>query len=642
MTANTIRVADYIISYLESIAVKDLFTVSGGGSIFLNDALTVNTNVNYYCCHHEQAVAMASEGYARVKGDIGVSLVTTGPGGTNAVTGVAGSWMDSVPHLIISGQVFFNQTIRNTGVRQLGVQEINIIDIVKPITKYAVMVTDPKTIKYHLQKAVYIAKTGRPGPVWVDIPADIQMAKVDESSLVEFNPRELPVQDYDSSINLSEKVASVVELLKSAQRPLLHVGQGVKISGSVREFMDLVEKYNIPFVTARNANDIVDSSHRLFVGRPGTFAQRAGNFAVQNSDLYIAIGTRLSLPQTGYNSKDYARNAVRVMVDIDKAELEKDSLLLDIKIHSDAKDFLRELLRQLDKEELDEIKSEGNNWVQICQTWKAKYPVVLLEYRQLQQGVNSYYFADQLSDLLTENDIIVTDMGFAFQTTHQAFKVKKGQKLFTNCGLAGMGWGLPAAIGASIANSRNNEQNNGKNSEIKNKVICIAGEGGLQMNLQELATMSHNNLPIKLFVYNNDGYLTIKQTQEYGFNGRLMGCNEDTGLSFPDLQKVAEAHGLAFLRIQNQEYLKNKIEQVINHPGPIVCEVIMEKDQQQIPKFLNRKTPEGKTIPTPLEDLYPYLDAQEFAENMVSAKDEKPTLRERFLTQYSHKTRVNQ
>lgn len=590
-----VRLADYVMSFLESIGVRDIFTVLGGGSIFLDDALGQSKKIKYYCCHHEQAVAMATEAYARVKRDIGVSLVTSGPGGTNTITGVTGSWIDSVPHLVISGQVYLNQTIEDSGVRQLGIQEINIVDIVKPITKYAVMVKDPNKIKYHLQKAVHIAKTGRPGPVWIDIPANIQNADLEENELEEFLPSEIT---YESDHDLKEKVAKVVELLKFSKRPLIHVGQGVKIAGAVKEFMELVENHNLPFVTARNANDIVATDHELYVGRPGMFGQRGANFAVQNSDLYIAIGTRLALAQTGYLSKDYARNAKKVMVDIDKAELGKKTLSIDIKIPSDAKDFLIELDKQSSSVSLD-----TSEWVKQCQHWKKKYAVVLPEYKTQKSPVNSYYFVDMLSDILTPKDVIVTDMGVAFQGTHQAFKVKKGQKFFTDSGFAPMGWGLPAAVGACIAND-------------KKRTICIAGDGGLQMNIQELATAMHNKLPIKLFVLNNGGYLTIKQTQEHGFEGRLMGCNEETGLSFPDILKVAEANKIKAVRIDNQENLKQKLQEVVDYEGPIVCEIVMDPDQSQIPKVVSRKKPDGTFESTPIEDMYPYLDRKEFKENM--------------------------
>lgn len=604
-----IRLADYIISFLEKQGVKDIFLVTGGGAIFLNDALGLNQNVKYYCCHHEQAVAMATEAYARVKGDIGVSLVTTGPGGTNTLTGVCGSWVDSVPHLILSGQVFLQQTIRNTGVRQLGVQEINIIDLVKPITKYAVMVEDAKTIKYHLQKAIFLAKSGRPGPVWIDVPANIQNAKIREEDLYEFNPREISFS-YDQ--DLPQKVAEVVTRLRKAKRPLFHFGQGVRIAGAEKESMQLVEKYRLPFVTARNANDLAATNHELCVGRPGTFAQRGANFAVQNADFYLAIGTRLSLPQTGYNSKDYARNAWRVMVDIDKAELEKDTLDMQLKINCDAKVFLQELRRQLDAEQEqrspEKVKIE-EEWITQCQKWKEKYPVVLQEYRHTQEFVNSYYFVEILSQVLSSEDIIVTDMGLAFQGTHQAFQVKKGQRFFTNSGFASMGWGLPAAIGACIAHQRK-------------RTICLAGDGGLQMNVQELATVMHHHLPIKIFVYNNGGYLTIKQSTLLAF-GRVMGSNQETGLSFPDFQKLATAYHLPYVKIENQFNLYKKVEEVVNLQGPVLCELIMDPDQPQVPKAQARKRTDGSNELPPIEDLFPYLDPQELKENMIAEKEKK-------------------
>ncbi len=597
-----IKLADYVVRYLEDLGVRDLFTVSGGGSIFLCDAVARSKRMNYYACHHEQAASMATEAYARIKNDLAVTLVTTGPGGTNAITGTAGSWMDSVPHLTLSGQAFLNQTIGNSGLRQLGVQELNIIDLVKPITKYAVMVEDAKTIKYHLEKAIYLAKSGRPGPVWLDIPANIQNAQIDEATLVGFSPSEIKIE-YEK--DLSGKVAQVVELLKSAKRPLLHVGQGVKLAGAAKEFMTFVEEHGLPFVTARNANDMVASDHKLFAGRPGTFAQRGANFALQNADFYLAIGTRLSLPQTGYNVEDFAKHATRIMVDIDKTELDKKTLKMDVKIHIDAKSFLAELNRQMSK-----VSIKVPDWIEQCQAWRAKYPVVLPEYKNQKGSINSYYFTEVLSDVLTPEDVIVTDMGIAFQGTHQAWKVKAGQRLFTNCGLAAMGWGLPAAVGACVANG-------------KKRTVCISGDGGLLMNIQELATVMHHKLPIKLFILNNGGYMTIKQTQELGFEGRLMGANEESGLSFPDFLKVGEAHGIKSVRLSSHDDLKKRIQEVIDYKGPVVCEIMMDPNQDQGPKAVNRRKPDGTTQQTLLEDLYPFLDAKEIAENMIATKKNK-------------------
>lgn len=499
------RLADYVMEFLEGRGVDHIFTVSGGGSIFLCDALGSAKKMKYVACHHEQAASMAAEAYARVRQGLGVTLVTSGPGGTNAVTGVAGSWLDHIPHLVISGQVFLDQTItKHPGLRTLGVQEINIVDIVRPITKYAVMITEAEEIRYHLEKAVYLATHGRPGPVWIDIPANIQNAKIDPAGLRGFDPIEYPVS---SDPDLKAKVAQVVELLRSAKRPLIHVGQGVRIAGAEQEFFAFVEELRLPFVTARNANDIVPSDHELYIGRPGTFAQRGANFAVQTSDVYLAIGTRLSLAQTGYNAKDYARNAKVIMVDIDQAELDKDTVKLHLKIQSDALRFLEELSRQIAHAAIDH--RPWIRWLAQCHLWNKKYPVVLPEYGEQVGSVNSYHFIDVLSEVLAPEDVIVTDMGFAFQNTHQAFRVKRGQRVFTNCGLASMGWGLPAAVGACVGSGGR-------------RTVCIAGEGGLQMNIQEMATIMHHRLPVKLFVLNNGGYLTMKQTFELGFEGRLV------------------------------------------------------------------------------------------------------------------------
>lgn len=596
-----IRVADKLMEVLADRGVRDIFTVSGGGAMFLDDALAKTRRIAYTCCHHEQAAAIAAEGYARVREAIGVTLVTTGPGGTNAISGVAGSWMDSIPHLVLSGQVYLSQTIGRSGLRQLGVQEINIIDLVKPITKYAVMIEDAREAVYHVQQALHLATTGRPGPVWVDVPANIQNARLEESDFRLFDPGEIPPAEYDK--DLREKARRVAELLKRSRRPLLHLGQGVKIAGAVEDFMRLAETFRIPFVTARNANQLVDWDHALYAGRPGTFAQRGANFAVQNADAYIAVGTRLSLPQTGYQSKDFARHAVKVMVDIDQTELDKPTLALDIKVHADAKTFLAELERQLDGASL-----HTEEWVAQCRAWKTKYPVVLPAYRTQQRPVNSYYFVDVLSDVLTREDVLVTDMGLAFQGTHQAFRVKKGQKFFTNSGFASMGWGLPAAIGACIARG-------------KERVVCLAGEGGLQMTIQELATVMHHRLPIKLFVYNNGGYLTIKQSQQMGCEGRLMGCNQESGLSFPDMVKLAAAYGIPAVRLDSQEQLRVDVQRVIDRAGPVVCELMMDPDQAQIPKAVPRYQPDGKSVQTPLEDLYPFLDREELAANMIAQQE---------------------
>ncbi len=594
-----LRLSDYVIEFFEKQGVGHIFTVSGGGSIFLCDALGKAKKMKYIACHHEQAAAMATEAYARVRQKLGVTLVTTGPGATNAITGVAGSWLDHVPHVVLSGQVFLSQTIqKHPGLRTLGVQEINIIDIVRPITKYAVMLENAQEIRYHLEKAVYLATHGRPGPVWLDIPANIQNASIDPATLNGFDPQECPIS---TDPDLKAKVAQVVDLLKFSERPLLHVGQGVRIAGAEEDLMKLIEEYKLPFVTARNMNDMADWEHDLYVGRPGTFAQRGANFAVQTADVYLAIGTRLSLAQTGYNAKDYARNAKIIMVDIEPAELNKDTVKLHLKIQADARDFVRELRKQLSK--VKQLLSPCSHWLAQCQGWKEKYPVVLPEYQNQKGSVNSYYFIDVLSDLLTRKDVIVTDMGFAFQNAHQALRVKKGQRFFTNSGLASMGWGLPAAVGACLGSG-------GK------RTICLGGEGGLMMTIHELATIMHHRLPVKIFIFNNGGYLTIKQTQELGFEGRLVGSTRESGISFPDFLKLAEAHGFPARRLHSHQGLREEIEAVLNQEGPAVCELMMDENQMQAPKAINKRDPDGTIKQTALEDSYPFLDPKELEENM--------------------------
>lgn len=594
------RVADYIMKRLVEYGVREIFMVTGGGSIFLNDAVALNKDLTGIFCHHEIATTTAAEAYQRVKGGIGVALVTSGPGGTNAITGTAGAWLDSVPQLVISGQSFSNQTIQNTGTRQIGVQEINIIDMVKPITKYAVMVTCKDDIRYHLEKALFLAKTGRPGPVWLDIPGDIQKADINPGSLQAFNPSEVATFE---DRELLTKVREVAAALADSKRPLFHVGQGVRLSGATRKLFEILERFSIPFVTARNANDITSSDHPLFAGRPGTFAQRGANFAVQTCDVYIAVGTRLSLPQVSYNSKDYARNAFRVMVDVDKNELDKPTLNLNLKIHSDAKVFL-ELLAA----ELENVSIRCAAWAAQCRRWRDKYPVCLPEHKEHTGSVHTYYFTEVLSEVLQQEDIIVTDMGVAFQGTHQVFRVKQGQRLFTNCGLASMGWGLPAAVGACIGSGRK-------------RTTLITGDGSFMMTSHELSVVMHLRLPIKIFLYNNGGYLTIKQTQEMGFNGNTYGVNQETGLSFPDFIKFAEAHSIPTYQITDHGGLKQRLEKIVTAPGPTFCEVISAPNQVQGPRAINRRNSDGTFNPTSFEDLYPFLDSKEIEENMSIIKE---------------------
>lgn len=591
---NLVKLSDFVISFLQKRGFEHAFLISGGNLMHLLESLRVK-NFKYTCNHHEQASSMAADAYARVANKPGFLMVTSGPGGTNAITGVAGAWIDSVPMFVISGQSYSTQTIGDSGLRQLGVQESDIVSIVKSITKYAVMVKDPKKIKYHLERALYEAVSGRPGPVWLDIPVNIQMAMIEEDELESFKqPENLKV--IDSAFK--EKVAETIKLIKNAKRPIILLGNGVRLAHAENEFFKLAEMLSIPIVTSRNANDLIWDNHPLYAGRPGSFGQRAANFAVQNSDLLLSIGSRISLALTGWAYRDFAREAKKVVVDIDPAELKKNTIAPDIAINADAKDFINELIFQL-----GEYKSSDlSEWKEKIKQWKQKYLIVLPEYKDIKDSVNTYYFTDILSDMLNERDTIVTDMGMSFQCTMQAMKLKKGQKFFTAAGHAPMGYGLPAAIGACVAN--------------KNRVICISGDGGLQMNIQELQTIVHYNLPVKLFVLNNKGYSSIRETQRAYFEG-YTASEQSSGVSLPDIVKVAGAYGIKAKRIINQDNLKEEIKEVLDYNGPYVCDLNISENQLVIPKQGAFNRPDGKTVPRPIEDSIPYIDREEFAKDMI-------------------------
>jgi len=589
------RLADYVIKFLESKKIDTVFTVSGGGSIFLCDALYKAKKLKYIPCHHEQAVAFATESYSRIKNKPGAAIVTTGPGGTNCTTGVACCWIDSVPAIFISGQVYLNQTIGKTKTRQVGVQEFDIINMVKSTTKYAVMITKPEEIKYHLEKAYYLSTRGRPGPVWIDIPADIQDKNIDENKLKGFSPNKKTIRNK----LLDNKIKKIAELLTKSDRPVLHLGHGVKIAKGEKYLRKIINKYRIPFALTWNASDLVESKHPSYIGRPGAFAERGTNFIIQSCKLYVSVGSRLPFMVTGYNAKDFARKATKIMVDIDKKELNRSQVKLKHKICCDAKYFLKTLLKFLPKK-----INVSEEWISYCKKVRKKYPIVLDKFKKQKNSINSYYFIESLSDILKKDDVIVTDMGLSFVGTHQAFRIKRGQRLFTNSGHAPMGWGLPASIGACYAIK-------------KNRIICLTGEGGLQLNVQELATVMHNKLPIKIFIYNNGGYLTIKQTQQLGFNNRIMGSNSKTGLSFPNYKNLAKSHKINYTSISSGKNLKSKIKKILLGKKPVICELILDHNQEQMPKAVKRRVPGKKTMLTKFEDMYPFLSSDEIQKNIL-------------------------
>ena len=589
-----IKVSDFIAKFIaeHEDTAKTVFMVSGGGNMHLIDSLGKNENLEYVCNHHEQACAIAAEGYARVSNKIGIAYVTTGPGGTNAITGVYGAWVDSIPTMIISGQVKFQTTIASQpklNLRQLGDQEVNIVDIVRPITKYAVMITDKNSVKFHLQKAVYEAKYGRPGPVWLDVPLDIQGAMVDEADLIEF---EIP-----EATKFDTKIPQVLDALKVAKRPVIIVGNGVTLAGANEEFLKLIEILKIPVIGTFARYDIVRNDHELFFGRYGTIGNRAANFVVQNSDLIIAIGARLNIRAVSYNWEFFGREAKKILVDIDQNELNKKTIAADIKIKSDAKVFISDL-RSVLKDELD-----FGAWLEICKNYRKDYPTIESFRQNVKEWVDSYNFFDVLSN--HKRDLVyVFGNGTACVSSYQSLRLYENQKVVVNSGCASMGYDLPAAIGACFANG-------------KKDTICVTGEGSLQMNIQEFQTIIHNKLPIKIFVLNNAGYISIRNTQNNFFKGHKVGSDKDSGVSFPNIVKLAEVYGFEACRIENQLNLKGELEEILSKPGAVVCEIMLSPTEKMEPKLSSKIKPDGKMVSKPLEDMFPFLPREEFYKNMI-------------------------
>ena len=596
-----IKVTDYICNYLSARGIRDIFMISGGAAMHLNDSVGRHPGLKYLCPHHEQAAAIAAEGYARASGKMSVVIVTSGPGSTNTLTGVIGQWLDSVPVLYLSGQVKQETTIescRGLGLRQLGDQEINIGDIVRPVTKFAATVEDPHRIRWYLEKALYLATHGRFGPAWLEIPLDVQAATVEEDTLAPYDPSEDELRI--DRAELGARVGRLVEMLTEAQRPIFLAGQGIRLSGGIEIFREVVDKTGMPVVTSFCGFDLLPSDHPLYAGRPGTMGTRFGNFALQNADLLLSVGSRNNIRQVSYNWGLFARGAQKVIVDIDEAELKKPTVTPDLPIHADAGEFLAELKRQLEGVDLP----SWEKWVHWCIQRAQKYPVVLPEYWQKSEWINPYCFIDVLTRSLDENAVVVAGNGTACVTLFQAGIVREGQRFFWNSGCASMGYDLPAAIGACAALS-------------KQPVICLAGDGSLQMNIQELQTIVTHDLPIKLFVLNNNGYSSIRQTQDAFFEGRYVGCDPCSGVRFPDIRKVARAYGLSTELIADQDKMKGQIQGVLAARGPVVCEVMLSTTQRFMPRVSSEKKPDGTVVSKPLEDMYPFLPRDEFRRNMI-------------------------
>lgn len=597
-----VKVSDYIAKHLADRGIRHLFMLTGGGSMHLNDSFGKEPRIQCICNHHEQACAIAAEGYHRVSGKIAVVNVTTGPGGLNTLTGVLGQWTDSVPVLYISGQVRFDTTAyscRDINLRQLGDQEVCIVDIVKPITKFSAVVMRPLEIKRLLDKALYIATHGRPGPVWLDIPMNVQGAMVEEELLEDYDENEdIQVFPHDE---LQFKTNKLINLLKNSARPVLIAGHGIRIAGAIDIFNNIIEKLKLPVLSTFNGYDLIETDNRLYVGRIGTVGDRAGNFALQNSDLVLCIGTRNNIRQMSYNWVNFARKAKKVIVDIDEAELKKPTIISDLPIHADAKSFLQELNKQIKHIKLPDYSS----WLNWCIDRKNKYPVVIEDYKDDSFGVHPYYFIEHLSRSMNTTDVLVAGNGSACVIMFQTGRVMKGQRVFWNSGCASMGYELPAAIGACFGSG-------GKST------ICLAGDGSLQLNIQELATAYYHKLPLKIFYLNNGGYISIKQTQANFFGDKFIGCDEESGVGFPDIIKVAKAYGFDTRIINSYKNMDRKIESILSTTKPTLCEVRLRRDYIFAPKLSSERKPDGTLVSKPLEDMFPFLDREDFLANMLT------------------------
>lgn len=595
-----IKVSDFIAKYLSESGISDVFMISGGGSMHLNDSLGNHPGLAYWTSHHEQACAIAAEGYYRASGRMAVVNVTSGPGGLNCLTGLMGQWTDSIPVLYISGQVKFETTIHSCpdiGLRQLGDQEVDIISIVKPLTKYAVTLTSPEDVKHVLGEAIFLANTGRKGPVWIDIPLNIQGALIDEDKIMQ----EVRVEDNSNlkDPGIGQKIKDVAQLLVKSRRPVIIAGHGIRLSGGQEAFRQLLQVLKIPVVTTFNGVDLLESGHPSYTGRIGTLGTRSGNFALQNADLILSLGSRNNIRQVSYNWSNFAHKAIKIIVDIDQAELIKPTVKPDMPVLSDVRFFCEQLSWQLENMAIPDF----SDWMTWNKVRHNKYPVVLPGYK-LPGQIHPYYFIQRLTQLMPGNGILVAGNGTACVAAFQAGEVREGQRLFWNSGCAAMGYDLPAAIGASIGTG-------------KGEVICLAGDGSIQMNLQELQTIRQYNLPVKVFYLNNAGYVSIRQTQDNFFDGRKVACDKTSGVSFPDIIKLAEAYDIPAVTLLTTEDIDNKLESILKGDGSVICEVFLKTDYIFSPKVSSEKLPDGRMISKPLEDMFPFLERNEYNSNIV-------------------------
>lgn len=582
---NPYRVADYIADFIAGLNVGHVFLLPGGGAMHLNDAVGKHPDLEVVACHHEQAAAIAAEAYCRINENLGVAMVTTGPGATNAVTAVAGAWIESVPLLVISGQVKRADLLRDAPLRQKGVQEVDIVSVVAPITKYAVTIGRPEDIRRELEYAVFLARDGRAGPVWIDVPLDVQGAPIDASTLDGWQNDSAPVAPINWTL-----LAQVRTLLEGAQRPLILAGHGVRLSGAAEAFRQLVEALGVPVVTTWNAMDLLPYEHPLYVGRPGVVALRAPNFAIQNADLLISIGCRLDNIITAYAPRDFARNARKVVVDVDSNEITKLDMSIDVAVTSDAADFIAALVTTLNSAEF-----RRPEWLERCSDWKARYGVNDGRPFPSAGAISHFQFADALSEAVPADTLVSTgSSGLAVEVFYTVFRNRPGQRVFLTSGLGAMGYGLPAAIGACFANGRK-------------PMVAVESDGSLQLNIQELATLRGFNLPICLVVMNNGGYASIRNTQRNYFESRYVGTGPEAGLWMPDLEEVARAYHLPFKRIRDVSELAQGLVEAVAQPRPMIVEVMLMSDEALSPKVAAIPQADGSMTSMPLEDMSPLL-----------------------------------
>jgi acetolactate synthase I/II/III large subunit len=592
-----ITVSDFIVRFLVEKGIRDIFLVSGGGIMHMLDSVGRNPDMNYYCNYHEQACAISAEGYARIKNDVGACLVTVGPGGSNALSGMLGAWYDSIPMIVICGQVRRNLIADYSKVRQIGPQEGNNLAMAKPVTKYANVILDANMIKYELEVAYHKATSGRPGPVWLDIPLDIQNSQVEESQLPSYTPEESI--SAKSRTQLINDVKNAIELIKNAKRPLLLCGNGIHLSKSEDLMKNLFNKLNIPVVLPDAAKDLIAEDYPLYLGIFGTAGQRRANFAVQNSDCILSLGTGLCLKKVGFNYKGFAPKAKKIIVDIDHGQIYDQVISPDLPIQADIRLFMEEMLSQLKTVSIE----PPAKWVDACIKWKERYPLIVDEYYTDTKHVNSYVFVDKLSNFLSSNDTLVAGNGLDTVSYLQGYRVKEGQRTYTSINWGAMGWDLPLAIGTCIGNG-------------KTRTICLTGDGSFQWNVQELLTIKHYDLPIKIFVFNNQGYSSIRATQKTFYNGRFVGSDEGSGVSNPNFKLLAAAYGLKYAHILNNNEIDQGITQALATNGPMLCEVNISPEQGITPKASSFVREDGTIESRPLEDMFPFLPREEIWENM--------------------------